>query len=373
MIIQFSVENFKSIYKKATFSMLATKDQTHRRYLKQIQNFKILPSTIIVGANGAGKSNLFQALSYLQQIIIQSKFKYQIPYFPHKLEDHQETKLDIQFLMNDIRYAYGISLSNEKIFSEYLVKFIENNPIDLYYRDEETLVYHDESMSTHPLEVCLTQLSQNDDEINQVFDFITEKLVVVLADGGDEIRLFQASLNQFMKPENQKIVTRLIQKLDIGIKGLSVKCDEIIVEYERMGIRLLDESTGTKRLFMLLTVISDVINEGKVFFIDELERNLHIMLTRTIIRMFHNQEINANNAQLIFSTHNTNLLNLSLFRRDQVWFMEKNLKNLNTELYSLYNIMGVLDDENIEYGYINGRYGATFKINFDEVVYDDEE
>jgi uncharacterized protein len=372
MIIQFSVENFKSIYKKATFSMLATKDKTHSSYLRTVQDFKMLPSTIIVGANGAGKSNLFQALSYLQHILV-SEFKYQLPYFPHKLEDHQETKLDIQFLIEDVRYAYGISLSNDKVFSEYLVKFIENKPIDLFYREDERLVYREETQAISPLSFGLSQMAQDDGEIKRVQDFITNQIVVVLADGGDEQRLFNSSLNQFKKPENQEIVSQLIKRLDIGIKGLSIKCDEIIVEYERMGIRLLDESTGTKRLFMLLTVISDVINEGKVFFIDELERNLHIMLARTIIQMFHHKDLNKNNAQLIFSTHNTNLLNLSLFRRDQVWFMEKNLKNLNTELYSLYNIMGVLDDENIEYGYINGRYGATFKINFDEVVYDDEE
>ncbi len=116
------------------------------------------------------------------------------------------------------------------------------------------------------------------------------------------------------------------------------------------------ESEGTKKLFALAGPILKVLRDGSVFIIDELDARLHPLLTEAIIRLFNSNETNPNNAQLVFTTHDTNLLTNKLFRRDQIWFTEKN-KVGATDLYSLAEFK-VRNDASYEKDYIAGRYGA---------------
>ena len=124
-----------------------------------------------------------------------------------------------------------------------------------------------------------------------------------------------------------------------------------------------DESDGTKKLFGLLGPWIDVLDKGQTIVVDELDIRLHSHLTRFLVELFHNPEINKNNAQLIFSTHDTNLLDQELFRRDQIWFTEKKEDN-STDLYSLDDFP-VRKDAAIERGYLQGKYGAIPYIKGD--------
>lgn len=372
MIIQFSVRNFKSIHEEVVFSMLASSDEAHEEYIRRNQNLAILPSTIIVGTNGAGKSNLFLSIYYLQELIKKAKHKV-LPYFPHKLSENKaSTAINIQFITGGVRYAYGISLLSDRIEEEYLIQLKDDEYTIIFERDETHLQVLEEKelRAVEPTHLALPILRNefNLEEVHLAYDFLINKLVVITTEKQNDYQLFNEACSLFRKETNQSIVSTLIKRIDIGINDFYIDGDNIIVHYEHMDINLLEESTGTKKLFMLLTLISDSVNDGKVVLFDELEKNLHVMLVKTIVFMFNSKHINKERAQLIFSTHNTSMLNLHLFRRDQVWLMEKNLQKLNTELYSLYSIMDVLEDENIEHGYITGKYGATFKINFDKVV-----
>ena len=122
-------------------------------------------------------------------------------------------------------------------------------------------------------------------------------------------------------------------------------------------LNLINESSGTQILFSFAPILKDVFENGKVLVIDEIERSLHPSLVEMIIKFFHNSEINKGNAQLIFNTHDTNLLSLEIFRRDQIWFAEKNPEKGATDLYPLDDFP-VRKTENIQKGYLNGRYGA---------------
>ena len=118
-----------------------------------------------------------------------------------------------------------------------------------------------------------------------------------------------------------------------------------------------DESLGTQNIFYFSPALKETIEEGKVMIIDEIDKSLHPLLVEFIIKLFHDKNINKNGAQLIFNTHDTNLLSLENFRRDQIWFTEKEPKSGATDLYPLDDF-SVRKSENVRKGYLNGRYGA---------------
>ena len=128
-----------------------------------------------------------------------------------------------------------------------------------------------------------------------------------------------------------------------------------------------EESLGTQVIFSFIPVIKDVIDNGKVLLIDEFDKSLHPYIVKYIVELFNDTDLNKNNAQLIFNTHDTNLLDLELLRRDQIWFTEKNPENGESTLYALDDF-SIRKSENVEKGYLLGRYGAVpFLVNnFDD-------
>ena len=135
-------------------------------------------------------------------------------------------------------------------------------------------------------------------------------------------------------------------------------------------LNLNNESSGTQILFSFAPILKDVFENGKILVIDEIERSLHPSLVEMIIKFFHNPKINKGNAQLIFNTHDTNLLSLDIFRRDQIWFAEKDPKKGATDLYPLDDF-SVRKNENIQKGYLNGRYGAIPFVTTGDSLWED--
>ena len=117
------------------------------------------------------------------------------------------------------------------------------------------------------------------------------------------------------------------------------------------------ESEGTKKVIEISGPIFDTLNEGKTLIVDELDAKLHPLLTRNIVLLFMDPEKNRHGAQLIFATHDTNLLDLDIIRRDQIWFAEKDEKSMQTDIYALTEF-SPRKEENIAKGYLQGRYGA---------------
>ncbi len=360
--------------------MLAADLDEHTNFLRKSNDYYVLPTTLIIGTNGAGKSNLFQALKYLQRLLNNNK----VMIYPHKLSDNlKPTNIDLQFIEHGIRYAYGIEVLNNQIIGEYLYYFENDIKIMVFERTKEQLLFNDYYIKTFE-DILSSKVNNHFDNllllslfkkystfkvIHQAYEFLTTDLIVILSDE-EEQNLFNYAMSSFTKTQNQEVVNHLLSKIDIGIKEFYYSdVDGIMVRYDVMDINIEDESTGTKKLFSLLNLISEVINNGRVLLFDELERNLHLNLVKYIIQLFNSTKANSEHAQMIFSTHSTTLLDLSMFRQDQVWFMEKDFKMLSTELYSLVNISDIQKDENIERGYILGKYGATFHVRLGE---DDE-
>ena len=134
----------------------------------------------------------------------------------------------------------------------------------------------------------------------------------------------------------------------------------VVLDYGKFKVSLEEESSGIQKLFDILCPIIDIVREGKVLLYDELETSLHESIAKEIINLF----LNSNSgAQLIFTTHDTNLLDLDLFRRDQIWFTELKKNDRSTDLYSLSDVRNVRKDENVSRGYVLGRYGAIPILN----------
>ncbi len=177
-------------------------------------------------------------------------------------------------------------------------------------------------------------------------------------------------------------VTKLIKKLDLSlpqdlpdvvrniishssgeIKSATIKTYH--PKYDSTGkmieLEIFDmdnhESDGTKKIFALSAPILDTLQKGEVLVIDELDARLHPLMTRNIIELFNSQKTNPKNAQLIFTTHDINLLSYKFLRRDQIWFTEKNHQGA-TDLYSLVEFADINNNNTLEKDYIQGRYGA---------------
>ncbi len=371
MLLQISVENFKSIKNRINFSMLATKDDLHEDYKRVLNGYEVLPTSMIMGTNGAGKSNLFLAINYLQLLLKDEE----IEFSPHLLSDENTpTQIDIQFIVNEIRFAYGIDILNDEVIGEYLYRYKNNKEAIIFEREYDEINIH----SSYEGE--LTKFKENDrtkllltalyyhstiTTIKEVYQFLTEKMFIITPDNINEQELFKQSIALF-KASDMKLIDDLLNQIDNGIIRFETVNNHIKVKYDNMEINLLEESTGTKKLFTLLVLLSNAINENNVILFDELEKNLHPVIVLYFINVFNNC-INKQ-AQLIFTAHETSLLNLSYFRRDQIWFMEKDLNTMSTDCYSLYNIKDVKQHENIEKGYILGKYGATYQIKNGGVV-----
>ncbi len=208
------------------------------------------------------------------------------------------------------------------------------------------------------------------------------------------ISLSDFAIEAFSKDENEELknfTLKLLEEADIVIKDFSIEVEEVdidsnilmllknvAVSQKQKNVKIkmmhevknmkdnpkvyelnfMNESSGTQILFSIAPILKNVFENGKILVIDEIERSLHPSLVEMIIKFFHNPDINKGNAQLIFNTHNTNLLSLEIFRRDQIWFAEKDAKKGTTELYPL-DYFSVRKSENIQKGYLNGRYGAV--------------
>ena len=194
----------------------------------------------------------------------------------------------------------------------------------------------------------------------------------------------------------EKFALKFLEKADLNIKGYKVTQEKLtddqintmpdiirpffltnapvyivntthITNGEKYDFDISEESLGTQAIFSFIPVIKDVIDNGKVLFVDELDRSLHPFIVKYIVELFNDPDLNYKNAQLIFNTHDTNLLDLELLRRDQIWFTEKNPTDGVSVLYPLDDF-SVRKSENVEKGYLLGRYGAVpFLINsFDD-------
>lgn len=404
MLLEFICSNHKSIKDEVVFSMIAGSDNSLEEYLKEYNNIKVLSSAVIYGANGSGKSNFLDALLSMRNIVVNS-INHQpgqlVRQVPHKLSDKEtESVYKIQFIKNNIRYAYGFSLKKNLVETEYLYFFPNGKQTKIFERNKLTVVPGNKYKKSFELSIT-NILKENRLLLSSAANYsnVKEVLEAFLFFSNDLV-FFNPQTNNWleyslkMMQEDVKIKQTFIDILqslgteikDVSIKIKDVKFSEISndiqmpdilkqmlkdtptnlidtkVVYNHFEVDLMsEESSGIKRLFEMICPIIDIIQNGKILVCDELETSVHESVIHQIIQMFQNNH-NDCFSQLIFSTHDTSILDKDLFRRDQIWFTQMDDKR-STDLYSLAEIRNVRKTEDFEKGYISGKYGAIPMLN----------
>ncbi len=414
MLIEFRCSNHRSIRDAILFSAMAGTDKTHAESIERVADVDVLKSAVIYGANGSGKSNFINAISFVKNLVSNS-ITHQpgqgILQVPHKLDGYERiSKYEMQFTVEGIRYAFGFSLKNMLVAEEYLYYFPNGRQTKIFEREGEN--YSEGRNFRNRFSSCKNVLKPNRlmlscvanfssvDEVTAVYRFFSDELVIYSS--ANQENWMNYSLHQISADEHIKAtVLKFLDALGTGIKDIRVdikkedldashlppflsdefktillqkKVDAIsaTVLYEGFETDLIsEESTGIKKLFGILCPFIDIIINGKVLVCDELESNLHESLLFGLVKQFINTR-GRKPAQLIFTTHETGLLNLDLFRRDQIWFTENKSTDRSTDLFSLTEIKNVRKDENFGKGYIAGKYGAIpmLNLNFANIIAD---
>jgi len=380
---------------------------------------RLLRSAVIYGPNAAGKSNLLRALHTLQQLVLNSATGTQegqrlpvTPFLLSKLSAEQPSEFEIIFIADDgVRYHYGCMVSAERVHKEWLVAYPQGRPQRWFEREYvmEKGVYNwwfgprfkaeraerkvwQEFTRPNALFIS-TAIQLNNEQLKPVFTWLTQKLIVLIPGTGVNWNPY-LSINLLREVSGQDKIMRFMRAADIGIDRLELREEplsqfstpisappgapfiDIIISPgtavskrlrllawhkrsdtgEEVSFNLMeDESDGTKKLFEFIGGWLRALEWGAALFVDELDRSLHPHLTRFLVGLFQNPG-NTQNAQLVFTTHDTTLLDTDLLRRDQIWFVEKDPEQ-SSHFYSLLDY-SPRKDEALERGYLKGRYGA---------------
>jgi len=404
------------------------------------RTFRVLKSAVLYGANASGKSNLLNGIKFMQRFLFDSSKETQaheaIPVEPCLVTESGQKEpsfFEAVFFHNQVLYRYGFELTAEKIISEWLFFSPKGKEARLFLREEESFKIgeafregKDLKTKTRPNALFLSVCAQFNGSISMavldwfrsfnVISGIEDKsyLKFTLDKLGDEV--FLEEIRRLMKIadlgiddvhyesrdvqigdisetewdnmlfiDNNLINTLKTKNLDEikNMKAIENKFSFMHSRYDTdnkkidlIPFSLQKESQGTQKLFAVAGPLIDTLKHGKTLFIDELDTRLHPLITQFVVKLFHSSRSNPNNAQLIFATHDTNLLSRRFFRRDQVWFTEKNKRNV-TDLYALsdYKVQSdtkVRKDATFHKDYIMGKYGAIPYVNESSMLYGDE-
>ena len=406
MLIEFEVGNYLSFKDPVRLSMVAA--NPIKEFLEentfQAGRYRLLRSAAIYGANASGKSNLLMAFAFMRRFVLGSSKEMQvgerIRVVPFKFDaatENAPSRFEICFLQAGQRYRYGFEADPKAVRKEWLFIADKQREKTLFIRIEDDIEVGSDLAEGKGLE---EKTRSNALFLSVVAQFNGETAGSILGWfrglgllHGHRETLYGGYTASLLRDETMRpLLLDFIRGADVGIEDLTVSIEELntdkvtalpekaqdqvrrqkprITEVTashskyRDGVRegtattdfFRDESDGTKKLFCIAGPLLESLKTGRVVILDELDASLHPLLTKAVVRLFNSASANPKNAQLIFATHDTNLLNKELLRRDQIWFTEKTQHGA-TDLYSLAE-MKVRNDASFEKNYIAGRYGA---------------
>jgi AAA15 family ATPase/GTPase len=420
MLIEFSVGNFRSFKEPVTLSMVGANLKARDPKVNESNTIQVndklflLTSAAIYGANASGKSNVINAFAFLRKLVLSSAAESQtgepIGVEPFRLSSETEGKpsfFEVVFLIDGTQYRYGVEVDFNRVVSEWLFCVPKTREAELFIRVEDKITPSPRLFKeakgledkTRSNALFLSVVAQFNGQISSSIVNWFRKVAVI--SGLDDTSYRAYTIKQVIEGKYKKEIIQLVKNLDIDISDIhGMKLDKSQLQLpanmpdEIRSLLLRDlnnkdiltvqtkhpkldskgkkidsvyfdmdqnESHGTQKAFYLAGPIIDVISQGKILFIDEMEARLHPLVTKELIRLFNSIETNPKRAQLVFTTHDTNLLSNSLFRRDQIWFVEKD-RFFSSHLYSLAEIKidanRVRNDASFEEDYLKGRYGA---------------
>jgi AAA15 family ATPase/GTPase len=416
MLIEFSVKNFKSIKEKQTLSMVAASGSELRdtNTIQALDNkIDLVRSAAIYGPNASGKTNLIKALEMMRKIVIKPSMLGDpigvTPYLFSEETQRLPTEFSISIIVQDVRYEYGFITTNEQILEEWLFAYPKGRAQEWISRKLNTNTGEFEwgnmdklsgqkqvwQEATRPNALFLsTAIQLNNIQLKPIFDWFRLHLRTV---PGNLAPVFTFELCEKNDERKQQII-HFLQVADFNINDLEVKSEQLGLqdflgnilpsnakstaqtlsvglkeksEFTKFDVKAIhkgedgnlyeldinDESTGTQKFLTYAGPWLDVLQKGYILVIDELNNNLHPELVKHMVKMFHDKSINQKNAQLILTTHETSILRQDIFRRDQIWFTEKDEFNASI-LYPLSEFNPRKSVENLEKNYLHGRYGA---------------
>ena len=409
MLIQFSFENYRSFKKPTTFSMLASSGKENLDNTFESCGGRLLRSAAVFGANAAGKSNLMKAFVASIMILRLSTTRQvgePIPYVDCFIFDSESKETDIcfeyEFIANRKRYIYGFSCNNRTITEEHLLVYNSQKPSTIFKRIKDgyqftELKYKQElfvlsERNTSNKLFLATATSWNARSTRDAYLWFARCIDVY--DYSLSPMPFLEDYESDMDGSLRTFTKNLLKECDINIsdysvesriesgqasnvygfgvaEGLPVKrktfsvnaSHEITIGTEKniYTLPMREESMGTQRLFLLSPQIKKALDNGYVFCVDELDSSLHPSLVLYLVGLFNDPEVNRKNAQLILTTHTTELLSIDIMRRDQLYFVDKENANGISELYSLDDY-SVRKREDVRKAYLNGRFGAIPNI-----------
>ena len=400
MLTNFTVKNYRSFKQERTFSMEASSIKEHKDSVINKGKYSLLPLAVFYGANSGGKSNLIQAISTMRSMVRRSVRLNEgdtLPYDPFALDensDAQPTSFEIQFIKGEVLYRYGFEYNKTDIISEWLYeKRFGEKEYELFVRSRDIIEVSPKRFLegqgkedlTNSNRLFLSLVAQlKGEKSNSILGWFGECNVLSGIDSeGYEaftLRMFLEHLNgadqaqEFFKTLQLGFTRFSVKKVDIPKEALESAPKTIRSQLEKdIATGSFVEPITTHNVYdenglvigeviEISGPIFDTLNEGKTLIVDELDAKLHPLLTRNIVLLFMDPEKNKHGAQLIFATHDTNLLDLDIVRRDQIWFAEKD-KVESTDIYSLVEFKDedgkkVRNDRDIKRDYIRGRYGA---------------
>lgn len=396
MLVDFCVQNFRSFRDLEELSLVATRDkslqETHTFQTATKGTPTLLKSAVIYGANASGKSNLIMALQFMRQMVLSSTNLHPNQAFlctPFELDETSQkapTSFEVSFLQNNVRYQYGFSLNKDRILKESLLVYKSFKPQRWFLRTYDEKLQKDiyefsssfkgskSILEKHTRKNALflsTAIQLNNEALRPIYDWFLNQLIIFNEGSPFGLDLTKALLKD---PEKNQKICEFLAAADMSISEISVEENHQLLNFfpnaerekdseelafvhkTKNGIAkfgLNDQSNGTRRFLSLIGYLLTFMDKETTFVIDELETSLHTLLVQEIVRLFYR----TFNAQLIFTTHDISLLDTPyLFRRDQIWFVDKNEEQVS-KLIALAEY-SPRKNEALGKGYLVGRYGG---------------
>jgi hypothetical protein len=409
MLLRFGVANHYSVMDYCELSLIASKaikDQGADLLTPPNLRQAVLPAVLVYGANASGKTTIFSALSAMRDHVVNSftdlKPNEDVPRNPFALDGRgrsEPSRFDCDFMVDDTRYHYGFECSDKAFTREWLYSFPEGARRVLFDRDEQDVIFGKHLRGRNkviesfmrPNSLFLSVAAQNaHPQLSHIYDFFDKKISSI------SCTVNTGSIEQSIPENLDKRVVEFMRLADTGIVDAQVKREELSEEnrqqmeklhaalasafpeagmpkppQEAKSVSFLHaaadgapvplpfeaESRGTIRLLSLVMRAIKALDDGNILLVDELDLSLHTLLSLQLLSLFASAATNPHGAQLIATTHDTNILCSKKVRRDQIWFCEKNDRG-ETSLYPLTDIR-TRNTDNIEKGYLEGRFGAV--------------
>ena len=427
MLLQFSVENFKSIKKKAILSLEASSDQMHENNYAAVGKDKCLRMVSIYGANAAGKSNLLQALTAAILAVRLSNDRqvgapiHQImPFLFDPVTATAPTSFEFIFFADGQKYVYGFSATSAVVETEYLYVYKTAKATTVFERDihaDPEYRFTSPSLRKQLLPITkrntpnklflATATAWNCEETRIPLLWLSQGINTYSSDYESLLQITGAMFENDTDQSLRSFTNRLLQEADVNINDYQFESSNCTKEdfmrdigvspvaretfsmlpnvLKRYDINTLHrirndqgenlfslplplESRGTQNIFLLSPILKRAFETGETVCVDEFDSSLHPMLVSYLVGLFHNPSVNRNNAQLIITTHDVTLLSLKELRRDQVYFIEKDQSTGASELYSL-DEFSPRNNEDIRKAYMLGRYGSVPNVGDGDLLW----